>query len=158
MNIFLLNLMLALVWMFLQPRPGVGPFFTGYALGFALLWLFRPVLPDAAYVRRTAAFVRFVAIFLREFLAANLQLLRIVLFTPRARLRPGFVTYDVSGLRPHEILLLSHCLTLTPGSTSVEISDDGRTLVLHALEAGDPAAVRRGIDAGLRASLLAFTR
>lgn len=158
MKLFLLNLVLALVWMFLQPRPGVGAFLTGYALGFALLWLFRPVLPDAAYVRRTAAFARFVVLFLREFLAANLQLLRIVLFTPRARLRPGFVTYDVSGLRPHEILLLSHCLTLTPGSTSVEISDDGRTLVLHVLEAGDPAAVRRGIDAGLRASLLAFTR
>lgn len=158
MNLFLLNLVLALVWMFLQPRPGVGPFLTGYALGFALLWLFRPVLPDAAYVRRTAAFARFVVIFLREFLAANLQLLRIVLFTPRVRLRPGFVAYDVSGLRPHEILVLSHCITLTPGSTSVDLSEDGRTLVVHALEVGDPAAVRRGIDAGLRAPLLAFTR
>jgi multisubunit Na+/H+ antiporter MnhE subunit len=158
MKLFLLNVVLALVWLFLQREPGVVPFLVGWALGFALLRLFRPLLPDAGYLRRTGAFVRFVLRFLREFLLANLQLLRLVAFAPRSSLQPGFVLYDVGGLRPFEVVVLSHCITLTPGTTSVDLSADGATLVVHALDAADPAAVRRGIDEGLRAPLLAFTR
>lgn len=158
MRLVLLNLLLALVWMFLHARPGLVPFLTGYALGYALLWLFAPVLREADYLRRTAALLRFLLIFLREFIVANIQVLRLVAFAPRASLQPGFVLYDVSELRPFETLLLSHCITLTPGTVSADLSGDARTLVVHALDASDPGRVRRGIDRNLRGPLLAFTR
>jgi multisubunit Na+/H+ antiporter MnhE subunit len=47
---------------------------------------------------------------------------------------------------------------LTPGTTTVAVSEDQRTLTIHALEAQDEVAVRMGIDRTLRKPMLEFTR
>jgi multicomponent Na+:H+ antiporter subunit E len=57
-----------------------------------------------------------------------------------------------------EILLLSHCVSLTPGTCTVDISHDFTRLYLHVLDCPDPAAVRAGIDKTLKRGILAFTR
>ena len=62
---------------------------------------------------------RFLLVFTWEFLAANVNVVWTVLFRARTSLNPNFVTYDVAGLRPFEILLLFHCISLTSGSTTV---------------------------------------
>src|SRR5690606_33372573 len=80
---------------------------------------------------RIAGFFLFLGYFLRALVLANLQLARTVLFTKRQDLTPGFLTYPVEGLSRLEILLLSHCITLPPGTTTVEISPDFTRLTLH---------------------------
>jgi multisubunit Na+/H+ antiporter MnhE subunit len=55
-------------------------------------------------------------------------------------------------------LLLSHCITLTPGTSTIDIENDFRELRLHALDGSDLAGVRAGIKANLEARILAFTR
>jgi multisubunit Na+/H+ antiporter MnhE subunit len=40
----------------------------------------------------------------------------------------------------------------------VQVSEDFQTLTLHALDASDPDAVRRGIDDRLKFPLLRLTR
>jgi NADH:ubiquinone oxidoreductase subunit 2 (subunit N) len=77
---------------------------------------------------------------------------------PARRLHPGFVDLDVSALRPPEILLLTYCITLTPGTVSIRISDDYRTLVVHALDAADAVTIQRDVDRQLIQPILAFTR
>ncbi len=109
-------------------------------------------------MRRPLALLRFLFIFAREFLLANLAVARTVLSRKPVALHPDFIQYDLTGLTPNEILLLSHCITLTPGTCSVEVSRDLCTLVIHALDARDPDAVRTGIDQTLKAAILAFTR
>jgi len=153
----LIHLALALLWTALGD-PSLGRFLVGLVLTFATLMALRRVFGVDAYVRRVLGFLRFLFVFAREFLKSNLTVARTVLFESRETLYPDFITYDLSGLRTGEILLLSHCITLTPGTTSVEVSDDGQTLVIHALDARDPDAVRQGIDTTLRAAILAFTR
>ena len=81
-----------------------------------------------------------------------------MLFRARAKMHPGFVDLDVSALRPPEILLLTYCITLTPGTVSIRISDDYRTLTVHALDAADAAAIRRDLHRQLIQPILAFTR
>jgi multisubunit Na+/H+ antiporter MnhE subunit len=61
-------------------------------------------------------------------------------------------------LTPFEILLLSYCVSLTPGSTTVHVSEDFQTLVLHSLDAQDAASVRARIDQVLKRGILSFTR
>jgi multisubunit Na+/H+ antiporter MnhE subunit len=61
-------------------------------------------------------------------------------------------------LSKFEILLLSHCITLTPGTSTIDIENDFRELRLHALDGSDLAGVRAGIKANLEARILAFTR
>lgn len=159
MKALALNIVIAVIWLLLSSRRATADFFIGFGIGFAMLAVFNAVLPGAAdYPRRCLAFVRFGLIFTREFVSANLSVARIVLFQNTKSLHPNFISYDVTGMRPGEILLLSYCITLTPGTTAVQISDDFRTLVIHALDANAPDTIRRQIDERLKTPMLRFTR
>lgn len=107
---------------------------------------------------RVVGFVLFVFYFLRALVLANLQLAKTVLFEKRENLAPGFLDYPVEGLSKLEIFVLSHCITLTPGTTTVEIAPDFSRLTLHALDARDPEAVKMDIQRQLEAPILMWTR
>lgn len=107
---------------------------------------------------RLLGFAAFAWCFTRELILANLTVAKAVLFQPRSVLAPGFVTYDLRGLTSFEIVVLTHTITLTPGTTSVEVSADQASLLVHALDARDPDAVRASIKSGLEAPLLRWTR
>jgi multisubunit Na+/H+ antiporter MnhE subunit len=117
-----------------------------------------PLRSLRTWPRRAFHLVRFGSRFVRALLVSNLQMARVVLFRPVRDLAPDFIAYPISGLTPLEIVVLSHCITLTPGTTSVEISADRTTLLVHALEADDPAGVCAAIKRDLEAPLLAWTR
>lgn len=107
---------------------------------------------------RAAGFLLFLAYFLRALIVANLQLARTILLVKREDLAPGFLDYPVQGLSKLEILVLSHLITLTPGTTTVEVSADFTRLVLHALDARSPEATREEIRATLQTPILWWTR
>lgn len=156
---FTLNMIMASLWLLLSNDPGVPSFILGFITGYLIIAGFRGLIPGGAtYIRRTRALGRFALYFLWQFLVANFSVAAVVLLRPRARLHPGFVDLDVSALRPPEILLLTYCITLTPGTVSIRISDDYRTLVVHALDAADAAAIQRDVDRQLIQPILAFTR
>jgi multisubunit Na+/H+ antiporter MnhE subunit len=107
---------------------------------------------------RAAGFVLFLVCFTRELVLANIAMAKAVLLQKREDLAPGFVSYPLRGLGPIEVLILTHSITLTPGTTSVAISDDGAELTVHAFDARDPEGVRASILNGLEKPLLAWTR
>jgi multicomponent Na+:H+ antiporter subunit E len=112
----------------------------------------------AAWLRRALGFFAFGWHFTREVVVANIAVAKTVLLQKRDDLAPGFLRYDLTGLGPFEIVVLTHCITLTPGTTSVEVSDDQTTLLVHALDARDPDGVRASILNGLEKPILAWTR
>jgi multicomponent Na+:H+ antiporter subunit E len=153
-----LNLTIAVMWLLLNQTPTAVGFVVGYGIGFALVAAFRSLISGENYVRRSIAFVLFLLVFTREFLVANIKVAGAVLFRSRETLHPNFITYDVTGLTRPEILLLSYCISLTPGTTTVDVTPDFNTLVLHALDADQPDQARAEIDRTLKRSILAFTR
>ncbi|HWL53514.1 MAG TPA: Na+/H+ antiporter subunit E [Chthoniobacteraceae bacterium] len=158
MKSLVLNLVLAVIWLFLNPEPSLSTFFIGLILGFALLAAFHSVHNSLDYIRRTLAFFRYLLVFTKEFLVANLLVLRAVLFQKNEELYPNFMTYDVTGLSDLEIMLMYYCISLTPGSAAVSLTDDKRTMIIHVFDARDPDEVRRQLDTILKAGILAFTR
>ena len=100
----------------------------------------------------------FIIIFARELILSNISIAYAVLLRPRSSFRPNFITYDVTGLSKMEILLLSHCITLTPGTTTVDILDDMNTIILHVFDAAEPDAVRAKLDRKLKRPMLEFMR
>jgi multicomponent Na+:H+ antiporter subunit E len=109
-------------------------------------------------IRRIVNGLWFAICFVQALVIANVQMVRVVLFRSIPDLTPDFITYPIAGLSTLEIVILSHCITLTPGTTSVEISKDRKHLLVHALDAGDPDAVRASIKKELETPLLAWTR
>ncbi len=158
MNPFAMNILIACIWLLLSAEPSGSRFILGFLIGFSFLALFQSILHSGSYTRRVLAFVRFLIVFLREFILANLNVVRIILFRSKESLHPDFIEYSTTGLKPFEILLLSYCISLTPGSTSVKVSDDFNTLTLHTLHVEDRDKVRSHIDRVLRRGILAFTR
>lgn len=148
---------LAALWLFLQ-QGGVTSLITGLVLSFLLLMVLRDLLGVRDYVRRVLGFFVFCAVFIRELVLANLVLARAVLFRPLREIRADFVTVPVAGLSPLEVYLLAQCITLTPGTTTVEVAEDGSELLIHAFDAADPQAVRDGIERTLKKTILGFTR
>jgi multicomponent Na+:H+ antiporter subunit E len=153
-----LNLAMALIWLFLSADPGIPSFLIGFFVGFLLLAIFRPILDSGTYVRRSLGLFRFLGIFVQQVLISNYAIAKAVFLRPIEKIRPNFITYDLTGLTQWEILILTHLITLTPGTTSVDIEDDFNTLIIHVFDVEDPDAVRRQIDRGLKQPMLAFTR
>jgi multicomponent Na+:H+ antiporter subunit E len=153
----MIHLAAAIIWLLLQ-RGGIPSLFTGLVGGFILLIGLRDLLGVRDYVRRVLGFFRFGWVFVRELVLANFSLARAVLFRPAREIRADFLVYSVEELSSFEVYLLAQCITLTPGTTTVEIQSGGRELLLHAFDASDPAAVCRDIDDHLKQSILEFTR
>lgn len=107
---------------------------------------------------RVLGFIAFVAIFLRELWLANLHLAKAALFMKRSEFAPGFLLYPLDNLTEFEILILTHTITLTPGTTSVMIDEEAQSLVIHAFDAHDEEELVRGIHASLERAILGFTR
>lgn len=159
MTLFLFNVVLAWAWAAWQGRLALDTLALGFLLGLAVLRLCLPLYPQQSdYFRRVWAFTRFLGIFAREMWNSTKAVAIIVFSVPVKDLHPNLITLDTKGLSGLEILLLTHCITLTPGTTSVDVAEDKSWVMVHALDGRKPADVRSSIEVALRDSILRFTR
>lgn len=158
MNLFLLNLGLALLWAFLGGKPSFAALLVGFGLGFVLLAALQRLYPRSGYVRRMLALARFLFLLAKDLAVSNLTVAHAVLARSRTTLKPGLISYDLSDLTPGEALVLTHLVTLTPGTTAVEVAENPRRLEIHVFDAAEPETVRRELDRNLKQPLLAVLR
>ena len=123
-NAFFLHALATLLWLFFSDSPSLISVFIGIGIGFVFLRVFGPLFGTQDYNRRWWGVIRFAGIFLREFLMSNVVVGWAVLSRKKANIHPRFFEYDVSHLTEVEILILSHAITLTPGTCSIEVSTD----------------------------------
>lgn len=128
----ILNMILALTWMFLSTSATGSSFVIGYLLGAIILYLFRRFFDTPFYLRKVVSVVKLLLIFSRELIIANLDVFKTIL-RPKLELTPGIFTYETSLKKDWEITLLSIMITLTPGTLVMDISPDNKTLYIHAL-------------------------
>ena len=64
------------------------------------------------------------------------------------RIEPAVVGIPLDGTGDGEILLLSMLINITPGSVTIDLSDDRRTLFVHVMHMTTAAQTRREIKDG----------
>lgn len=149
MSPFAINLLLAALWAALSGEATIDAVLSGFALGFLLLWLLQPILGfPRDYFLRVVYGLRLVVMFLWELLVSSLAVAWDVL-TPTHRARPAFIEVPLDVRSDLGILLFTNLVSLTPGTLSVDVSADCRTLLVHAMFAEDPAAVRHQLKSGM---------
>lgn len=74
---------------------------------------------------------------------------------PNAALRPAIIAVPLDLVTDTRIAALSNMVTLTPGTTSLHVSEDRKTLYVHVLDCDDEAAVIRSIKSSFEARLKA---
>lgn len=147
MTPFLSNILLALAWVALTGTYTAGGFFTGVLFGFLVLWLIHRGRGTSGYLTRIRAVAGFILFFARELISANLRVAYDVL-TPRHHMTPGIVAVPLDVESDLEITVLATVITLTPGTLSLHVADDRRTLYVHAMYIDDPAHLVRRIKEG----------
>jgi multicomponent Na+:H+ antiporter subunit E len=142
------SILLALAWAALQGDITLANLLVGYAVGYVILALLAKggVMPRT-FASRTAHAVGLTGFFVRELLLANVRV-AIDVLRPRIAIRPAVVAIPLDVTSDGEILLLSMLINITPGSVTIDLSHDRRTLYVHVMHMASAEASRREIKEG----------
>ena len=146
-------LLLTLAWLALTGSWGNANVVLGLALSVLASSFAREQRKGRNIRPRPFKILSLALLFLYELLLSGLRVARLVL-TPRMDLKPGILAYPLKVDRDFEITLLANLITLTPGTLSVDVSEDRRTLFVHALDCSDREQVRRDIANGFERRIL----
>ncbi|HWL55157.1 MAG TPA: Na+/H+ antiporter subunit E [Paracoccus sp. (in: a-proteobacteria)] len=148
-----LSVTLALVWMLLVNRWAVGSLVFAAIIGVVIPLMTGPYWPDSARFRSPLRIVGYLLVVLLDIVKANFAVARIVLFMPRRSLMPAWIVIPMDLRQPEAITALAATITLTPGTLTCDLSDDGHALLVHCLHAPDPQSVVEEIKTRYEARL-----
>lgn len=151
-NLFILNFILALAWGFVTGSFALVNLAFGFVLAFVALWLPRRLWGEAKYFRRTYLILRLIAVFMRELVKSGVNVARIVL-RPGLEFRSGILAIPLACKSDLEIMIFANLITLTPGTLSIDVSDDRSTLYVHAIHTDDPAADKQAMKDAFEANI-----
>lgn len=140
----LLSLSLAVLWLLLVNQLSAGHVVLGALLGWLIPFATAPFWPEHIRIRHPAVLLRFLAVFVYDIVRGSFHVAGLILRGP-ARLRPAFVEVPLALTTDLAISLLANTISLTPGTVSVMLAPDKRTLIVHALDTADPQVLVMGI-------------
>jgi len=146
-NIPLINVLLAFIWAFLKGSFTLNALFEGFVIGYLVLWLASPLFRSIGYFKKFRHLLSFALFFLHELTVASLRVANSVI-TPDFNMQPGIVAIPLDVKTDAEITLLANLITLTPGTLTLDVSDDRQVMYVHALNVGDVDEFRRSIKQG----------
>ena len=138
----LLTLTLIVVWQMLVNYVSLGTLVFGTILGIVIPLLTAPYWPDRPRLKNPAMIIEFILVVLWDIVVANIVVAKTILFTSKSNMHPAWVTIPLDLRSPEAITVLAGTITMTPGTVSSDIAADGRSLLVHCLNAADPDAVR----------------
>lgn len=148
----LLSLVLFVAWLLLS-GVSAGHVVLAIVLAVAIPWFTERFRPDRPRPGRWLVAARLVVTVLRDIVVSNIQVALLIL-GPERRIEPRFVWLPLDIRDPHGIGTLAGIITMTPGTLSADLTDDRAHLLIHALNAGDEAALIATIKARYEAPLL----
>ena len=153
-----LTAMLLLIWMLMLNSFSMGGLLLGTFFAVLIPVYTSAFWPDRPTMRWELPLLRFVLLVIRDIIVANFHVARLILFRRNRDLRPGWLAIPLELRSAEAITLLAGTISLTPGTVSVDISTDGRHLLVHALDVADVAAEIAHIKARYERRLLEIFR
>ena len=101
--------------------------------------------------------VRLGLAFAYQLVLSNIDVARTVL-RPRLRIEPGIVEYHTDLASDLGVTWLANMITLTPGTLTLYLSGDNKTLYIHTLNVRDPKAIVSSIRTSFERHLLEIER
>ncbi|MBL9060363.1 MAG: Na+/H+ antiporter subunit E [Mangrovicoccus sp.] len=149
MSLFSVNLLLALVWTALTDSFDAWGFVSGYLIGLGALWVTQPLYgPSGTYFVRTLRIAQLAGYFVYDLVVSSLRLSWDVV-TLRDLSCPKILAMPLEAESDLELLITTNLISLAPGSLTLDISPDRKTLYVHAMFAEDPDAVIAGLKSGM---------
>lgn len=153
----LFNLLIAFLWMLLNSNSSGSSFMVGYVLGMAILFILRKTWSSPFYLSRLWAMLKLLLIFIRELVISGFVVIGHIL-RPRLAIRPGIIAYQTALTSNWEVTLLSCLICLTPGTLTLDVSGDNKTLYIHAMDIGDAELLVKQIRGTFEQAIKEVTR
>ncbi|TVP47207.1 MAG: Na+/H+ antiporter subunit E [Halomonas sp.] len=139
------NLLLGLAWVLLSGDFTGLNLLVGLVFGYLSLVLLEPQLDSLkGYPARIPRLIRFVGFFLKELVQANLRV-GFDILTPPWHMKPGVIAMPLTARTEMEITMVANLISLTPGTLSLDVSDDRKVLYIHAMFLDDEEELRRNL-------------
>ncbi|MFN3994528.1 MAG: Na+/H+ antiporter subunit E [Tabrizicola flagellatus] len=148
-----LSLTLVVLWFMLVNQWKLGSLVMAIILATILPLVTSAWWPDRARVRHPLRLLSYTALVFWDIIVANFQVAYVILFIPRDKVQSRWLTVPLDLTSPEAVSLLAGTITMTPGTLSSDMSACGRALLVHALHAPDPDAVRDQIKSRYEARL-----
>ena len=158
MELFIYNILISMLWALLTGSVSIGNLSVGFALGYFALTLLHPATGEqASYFQKTMQFVGFTLFFTKELIVATYRVAKDIV-KPLPLMRPGVIGIPLDAETDLEITMLANLITLTPGTLSLVVSPDRKTLYIHAMYLVDADELRKEIKEGMERRLLELLR
>lgn len=159
MNLFAWNMMLALLWATVTGAFSLQNLFVGFAIGYVVLLVARPMAGPTTYHGRLWKTVIFLLRYIGELVWASLRVAYDVL-TPTFHMRPGVIAIPLDAKTDVEITMFANLISLTPGTLALDVSSDRTVFYIHAMyiDNDDVEALRQEIKEGLERRVLELLR
>ncbi len=151
------NLALAIAWVGMTGAFNAANFIVGFIVGYVVLLVIQGPLAMGGHLHRVRYAVELLLFFIWELLLANMRVAWDVV-TPTHLMRPGVIAVPLDAHDDLEILILANMVSLTPGTLSLDVSDDRTVLYIHAMYLHDRERIIKGIKDGFERRLLEVLR
>ncbi len=150
---YILSLVLAVIWAAITGSATLQNLIFGFVLATLSLWIVREEMGPRGYWRRLGRILSLLMLFFRE-LALSAWRVAVLVVSPRMDLKPGIFAFPLTVDRDFEITLLANLITLTPGTLSVDVTEDRKTLFVHTIDCSDTEATIRDIADGFERKIM----
>lgn len=146
MRLFLINMILALIWAALTTDFKAENIFFGFCLSFFVLVMTSKVWSEEenSYIERTWLIIKFMGFILLETFVSSVKVARDVL-RPRLTMKPGVIAIPLDVISDLEITLVANIISFTPGSLTLDVSEDRKQIFVHTMFAEDIEGQRENI-------------
>lgn len=136
-----IGVVLAFLWLFvrgtsLAPRSVLGTFLVGLVVGLFVAYTTRDIYAETVaigpLIGSIPAAARYVSLFLKELLTANIDVAYRVL-SPSLPIEPDVVAIPLRVETDAAITSIANSITLTPGTLTLDYDEETNTLFVHAI-------------------------
>lgn len=103
--------------------------------------------------KRLFRLIRFLLLYVKEIILSNLYVAYDII-TPDYFMKPGVIALPLEVETDFQIFLVANLITMTPGTLSIDVSTDRKTLYVHAMYIEDEDDVRRALKESIEDAVL----
>ena len=137
----LLSLALLVVWVLLAKEVSAGAVVFGAILAVIIPLITASFWPARPKIRNAYAICEYGLVVLWDILVANVVVAGLILFRKTESLETKCVVVPLELTSPEAITTLAGTITMTPGTVTIDLSADAKSLLVHCLHAPDAQGV-----------------
>ncbi len=155
MNFAFGSIVLALIWAAITASFTLLNLLLGWAIALIALWFIRSYLASPVLFSKVKKIIALIAIFFFELAMSAIRVaLLVIMPNIKSHLKPGFIAFPLKAKSDGEITLLANLITLTPGTLSVDVSNDKKILYVHAISIDNKQQLIRSIAKGFERKII----